>query len=115
MAFDFKTVSGDAYQIIEFEGDLMDKYAAQGVIEHLEKELASGCKTFILSLKNLRFMNSTGINIIISMLTKARNNGGEVMICEINEKVKELLVITKLNTVFTVYASREEAINHTNQ
>jgi anti-sigma B factor antagonist len=60
-------------------------------------------------MSNVRYLNSSGLNSLISLLTKARKSGGEVMIANVSPKVKDLLIITRLNTVFTVTDSVQEA------
>jgi anti-sigma B factor antagonist len=46
---------------------------------------------------------------MIGILTKARNAGGEVVITGLSPKIKQLLVITKLNSVFKITESIKEA------
>ena len=55
-------------------------------------------------------MNSSGLNVLIQLLTKTRNNGGESVIFNVNKKITELLIITKLNTLFKIAETEEEAI-----
>ncbi|MEY4594719.1 MAG: hypothetical protein RIQ47_1129, partial [Bacteroidota bacterium] len=45
-------------------------------------------------------------------VTKSRKNGGETTICNINDKIMELLIITKLNTVFTIAEDLTSAARH---
>jgi len=47
--------------------------------------------------------------VLITILTKFRNKGGEVYLMKPSESVKKLLVITKLNAIFHVVQSEEEA------
>jgi anti-sigma B factor antagonist len=58
----------------------------------------------------LKYINSSGLTVLINTLTKARKTGGEVMIANVSTKVSELLLITKLNTVFTVTPTVDEAL-----
>jgi anti-anti-sigma regulatory factor len=51
---------------------------------------------------------------MIKVLTKARNNGGEVVITRVEKRVKDLLVITKLNSVFKVVDTLKEAKEYLN-
>ena len=54
-------------------------------------------------------MNSSGLNVMINVLTKSRKAGGEVAIANVTKKIKELLIITKLNSFFNVSESIDEA------
>jgi anti-sigma B factor antagonist len=48
----------------------------------------------------VRFINSTGIGVMVSVLTKFRNQGGELVLINPSELVRKLLVITKLDAIF---------------
>jgi anti-sigma B factor antagonist len=54
-------------------------------------------------------MNSTGLNVLLMILTKARKSGGEAVLCNLSANISSLLSVTKLNSVFTVYNSLDEA------
>ena len=55
-------------------------------------------------------MNSTGLGILISGLTTMRNNGGELKLANVTEKIQSLLTITKLITVFETFESVDQAV-----
>ena len=61
-------------------------------------------------ISNVRYINSSGIGVLITILTKFRNKGGEVVLIKPSEQVKKLLIITKLNAIFNVVEKKEEAI-----
>jgi len=48
--------------------------------------------------------------VLINILTKSRNSGGEAIITNVPEKINNLIITTKLNTVFAVTKSIEEAL-----
>ncbi len=50
-------------------------------------------------------MNSSGIGVLITILTKFRNKGGEVVLVSPSEQIKKLLIITKLNAIFLIVNS----------
>ncbi|MSP70254.1 MAG: anti-sigma factor antagonist [Bacteroidetes bacterium] len=110
MSFAFNTIQTEPIAIISLYGELIDRTEAQQLLNQLNLLSEGGIKNFILELSELKYMNSTGLNVLINVLTKARKNGGELVICGISKKVNELLLITKLNSVFTVSESTDEAI-----
>ncbi len=67
-------------------------------------------KKVIIDLSKVEWMNSTGLGILISGLTTMRNNGGELKLAGITQKIESLLTITKLITVFENYDSVDQAI-----
>lgn len=52
----------------------------------------------------MRFINSTGIGVLVSILTKFRNQRGELVLINSSEYTRKLLVITKLDTIFIIAA-----------
>ena len=101
----------DKLTVISFTGRLMHAEDNEAIIKEVEEKIANGGSAFILDLEKLDYMNSSGLNVFVSILTKARNNGGDVIICSVPEKINQLLIITKLNSVFTVTKSVKEAVN----
>ena len=91
-------------------GRLMDQAEADELMATLEKEIESGHNKILLELSELKYMNSTGLNIMINVLTKTRNAGGEAIIVNVSDSVKQLFVVTKLDTIFTIAATKEEAL-----
>jgi anti-sigma B factor antagonist len=64
--------------------------------------------TCIIDISGLRYINSSGIGVLITILTKFRNKGGEVYLMKPSESVKKLLAITKLNAIFQIIQSEAE-------
>ena len=58
----------------------------------------------------LQYMNSTGLNILINVLTRTRNAGGDTLIAAVSHSVRQLFVVTKLDTVFTITDTVDEAV-----
>ena len=87
----------------------MDQAEADSLTASLEKEISEGHNKIVLDLSGLKYMNSTGLNIMINVLTKTRNSGGEAVIANVSESVKQLFVVTKLDTIFTITGTKEEA------
>ena len=55
-------------------------------------------------------MNSSGIGVLITLLTKYRNQEGEMILIKPSENIQKLLLITKLNKIFTIVNNKEEAV-----
>jgi anti-sigma B factor antagonist len=93
-----------------FYGELIDRGQATGLLDEIEEGIEKGENRILLNLADLKYLNSSGLNVIINILTKARKSGGDVAICNVNKKITELLVITKLNSVFNVCENIDEAV-----
>ena len=68
-----------------------------------------------VDISQIGYMNSTGLSLLIRLLTRFRNNGGDLVLVNPSEQVKKLLVITKLNAIFTISVNREEAVRTLNK
>ncbi len=110
MIFEYKSSSKDGIAIFLFYGELIDRGQAAPLLEEVEAYIEKNQSKFLLNLADLKYLNSSGLNVVINILTKARKAGGDVAICNVNKKITELLVITKLNSVFNVCDSVTEGI-----
>ncbi len=97
--------------VIEFSGDLMGGPDANRFNEDLHDLIDQGKKEVVADLSNVKFMNSSGLGILIGGLTTMRNAGGDLRIAGADQRIESLLMVTKLITVFNSYRTVEEAVN----
>jgi len=112
MAFNYSINEKEELVFLEMQGKLVDKAEAIDIGAEVEEQMASGHNRFIIDLSELEYMNSTGLNIMLNLMNKCRNNGGEAVITGSTSRVKSLFSVTKLDTVFTLKDSRDEAVKH---
>ena len=110
MVLDFNIKEENNIQILTISGELIDKNQAIHLLSAVDELVEAGNNKLIIDIKDLKYMNSSGLNVLIQLLTKTRNNGGESVIFNVNKKITELLIITKLNTLFKIAESKKEAI-----
>lgn len=79
--------------------------------DQAEDLIANGEANIILNLSGVKLLNSLGIKSLIKIFTKCRNQGGDLYIVNISDKISQVLLLTKLNTVLNIAASLNEAIN----
>lgn len=109
MEFTYKITEKSNYSLISLKGNLMEKNQANDLMEDINQLAEKDGINFVISLEDFKYMNSTGLNVLLGILSKARKSGGEAVICAVPEKIKSLLVITKLVNVFSVVDSEELA------
>ncbi|MBL0103991.1 MAG: STAS domain-containing protein [Bacteroidetes bacterium] len=102
MEFNYKITNNGSYAVVEMSGNLIDKNQATPLLDEIQTYIDKGINSFVISMEHFRYLNSNGLNVLVNILTKSRKNGGDTAICSISDKIKELLIITKLNTVFTI-------------
>jgi anti-sigma B factor antagonist len=96
--------------VIKLSGDLIGENNSADVIAVVTDALQEKTKTCIVDISGLRYINSSGIGLLITILTKFRNKGGEVYLMKPSESVQKLLVITKLNAIFHIIQSEGEIL-----
>lgn len=109
MAFSYKLKKKDDLALLAMEGRLVDKVEAIEVSVEIDEELASGTHKFIIDLSKLEYMNSTGLNILINIMNKTRNEGGESIIIGAAPRIASLFAVTKLDSVFKMKDTLDEA------
>ncbi len=106
----FKLKDVDGVTVIELKGNIMGGPDATTLNEQLHNLIEAGKKNVVIDLKEVKFMNSSGLGMLIGGLTTMKNARGELKIASASEKIESLLVITKLITVFEHYDSVKEAV-----
>ena len=96
---------------LTLEGDLIGENSGIDLVEVVNTQIAAGLRLCIVDIGKLRYINSSGIGVLITIMTKFRNKGGDICLLEPSENVKKLLIVTKLNAIFEVARDRKEAIN----
>jgi anti-sigma B factor antagonist len=97
--------------VIEFSGNLMGGPDANRFNEDLHDLIDEDKKEVVADLSNVKFMNSSGLGILIGGLTTMRNAGGDLRIAGADKRIKSLLMVTKLITVFNSYRTVEKAVD----
>lgn len=72
--------------------------------------MAKGQKKLLLNLADVTYIDSSGIGELVSGFTTVTNGGGRLKLLRLTKRVKDLLQITKLYTVFEVYDDEAEAV-----
>ena len=96
--------------IIELKGNVMGGDDTKEFNELLHKLIGDGKKDVIIDLSEVKFMNSSGLGMLISGLTTMKRENGSLKLVSVTEKIESLLIITKLITIFESYESVDEAV-----
>ena len=101
--------SGDI-TILELSGDVTD-VADSVLMRETVHQLADQSKIKVVAdLGQVGLMNSLGLGMLIASYTTLKNKGGDMKLANITDRIKSLLVITRLLTVFDCYDSVNEAV-----
>ena len=96
--------------VLVLDGDMMGGPDATLLSEKIHELIDKGQKRIVIDMSKVDRMNSSGLGILIGGLTTVRANGGEMRLTHMTSKVKELITITKLNSVFDIFDSEKDAV-----
>jgi anti-sigma B factor antagonist len=105
------TKNVDDTLIIEIEGEIMGGSESESFRNIIYKSIEEDKVFIVADLAKANWMNSSGLGMLISGLTTLRSSGGDLRLANLSDKVRRPLEITKLESVFLVYNSVEEAVN----
>ena len=107
-----KYATKEVYEVdvIEFKGKLEGGPGASDFQDLIADKIDSGRIKFVANLRDVKFVNSTGIGILIRAFTTLKNAGGDMKLAEVSDKVSGVLSITKLNSVFSFYDTENDAV-----
>ena len=94
--------------------DLRGKLAVGGASDLREKvaaETAAGSLQQLLNMKDVEYIDSTGLGIMVICHMAVQKAGGSLKLVNLNRRNLELVLLTKLSTVFQIYNEEQEAIN----
>jgi anti-sigma B factor antagonist len=107
MSFDVK--KQDDVTIIDVEGQLIvgnRQELKQKVLEELE----NGARKFLIDFSSTGYIDSSGLGVLVSLSKKIREQGGELRLANLNEDLRTLFELTKLDTLFHIASDRQEAL-----
>jgi anti-sigma B factor antagonist len=96
--------------VLRLSGDLIGENNGANILDKVSNAIQDEIRVCIIDISQLRYINSSGIGVLITILTKFRNKGGEVYLMKPSDTVQKLLVITKLNAIFHVIQNEDEVL-----
>jgi anti-sigma B factor antagonist len=78
--------------------------------DELRSLLAQGNKNIILNMKDVSYVDSAGLGELVGAYTTATNQGGAVKLLHLQGKMKDLMQITKLHTIFAIFENEQQAV-----
>ncbi|OGX87106.1 STAS domain-containing protein [Hymenobacter glacialis] len=94
---------------VRLTGDLIGSPDTDQLLQSVNNHLGESLNLCAVDLSEIRYINSAGIGVLVSLLTKFRSRGGEMVLINPAEHPKKMLALTKLNNIFTVAADEAAA------
>lgn len=101
--------SEDQVTVVTVEGQLIVANR-QELKQALQDALDGGARKFVVDFGPTAYIDSSGLGALVSINKKVREAGGELRLAGLNEDLRSLFELTKLDTLFTISATATEAL-----
>jgi anti-sigma B factor antagonist len=110
MNFDINTEElGDDAYVISLTGEV-DLYTAPEFKQQLLDVIGKGAKDVVVDFSNTTFIDSTTLGVLVGGVKRLRTNDGQLSLVCSDRNITKIFEITGLDRVFTIYATRDEAV-----
>ncbi len=106
----FYTENQDDVVILHLEGDLLGGPEAVKLNEKINQLLDANRNKLVVDLGKVERMNSSGLGIMINALSTFKQNGGQLKLAHLRDRVRSLLSTTRLDHIFEIYDTIDAAL-----
>jgi len=111
MALEIRQREREGIAILELKGRLTAGPEAGALRDEVAAMSAAGTRNLVLDMHAVDYIDSTGLGTLVVCATTLRKNGGTIKLLNLNRRNIELLVMTKLATVFEIFTDEQDAVN----
>jgi anti-sigma B factor antagonist len=111
MALDIQQKEHEGVTILDLKGRITVGPEASALREKVGALTTGGLKNLVLNLGGVDYIDSTGLGALVMCATTLRKNAGAVKLLNLTRRNIELLVMTKLATVFEIFTDEQDAVN----
>jgi anti-sigma B factor antagonist len=97
--------------VLDVKGGLVVGDPASALRDKLRQLLVDKRHNVVLNLAGVDYIDSTGLGAMVVCFTSLRKAGGKLVLLNLNRRQIELLVLTKLSTVFEIFDDEQAAVN----
>ena len=111
MALDIQQREREGIAILDLKGRMTVGPEASAFREKVGALNVAGRRNLVLNMANVDYVDSTGLGALVMVATSLRKGGGNVKLLDLNRRNIQLLVMTKLATVFEIFNDEQDAVN----
>ena len=111
MSLEIREREREGVRILDLNGRLTVGDEVAKFREHINKMIAGNERNIILNMAQVDYVDSTGLGALVMYYTTLQRDGGKVKLLNLTRRSIELLVMTKLTTIFEVFNDEQNAIN----
>ncbi|MCX6048090.1 MAG: STAS domain-containing protein [Chloroflexi bacterium] len=98
----------NAVQVVEFQGRL-DAHQGKQVDQKLS-EVRNASNQTVVNLSKVHFIDSTGLSVLVKGVKHQREQNGDLVLCELQQPVRIIFELTRLDRMFQIYSTEREAV-----
>ena len=110
MALSIHSREVDGVTVLDMSGRITLGEGSVQLRDAVRDLIGKGQTGILLNLGDVNYIDSSGLGELVSAFTTAKNQSGEVKLLSLTRKVKDVLQLTKLYTVFDIYDDEASAI-----
>ncbi len=114
MSSQFETYQERTCQVIKLQGRFVEDDEHAEFLTNIQTLSEKGSSKFVIDLKELNYINSSGINLLVKLVKYLNERDGKIVFTSVPENINELLTIIGLNAVFTIQPSINEGLQYLN-
>ena len=100
-------------EIVELHGKVVGEGTARVRFqEHVQLQMVTGSRKFVVCLGDTPWLNSLGIGMLVAALASVRNRGGEMVLASATSRTGDVLAVTQLHRVFSIFDTVAEAVEY---
>ena len=99
------------FETIELTG-ILDGIKGNELRREVSEIIAKGTDVLLIDLKDVNFINSSGLGSLVSSMQIVRDVNAKLFVCSINDQVRMLFELTKMDKIFKVYKDKEDFVNN---
>jgi anti-sigma B factor antagonist len=111
MSIDIQQRDREGITIQDLKGRLTVGDEVSRFRDQLQKLITSGHRNIVLQMEDVDYIDSTGLGALVMAYTSMQKAGGKIKLLNLSRRGIELLVMTKLTTIFEVFNDEQSAIN----
>ena len=101
----------DDMLILKLDGELSGGSEAKPFQDRLYTAIREGQVNVIVDMRDIKWMNSSGLGILMAGLSTLRGSGGDLRLACLSERLRRPIEITRLDSVIMVYDTVDDAID----
>jgi anti-sigma B factor antagonist len=111
MALEIQEREREGITILDCKGRITAGKESTVLRDKVTELNAAGKRNVVLNLKEVDYIDSTGLGALVVCVTGLRRNSGNIKLENLSRRTVDLLVMTKLHTVFEVFDDEQDAVN----